>query len=59
VYAEGLRCWRTRDFAGARASFARLADADLPARFFLERCEALLREPPAAGWEPIRDLESK
>ena len=57
VYAEGLACWRARDFAGAAARFAQIADNDPPARLFLERASALTRCPPGPSWEPVSALE--
>jgi adenylate cyclase len=59
VYADGLACWRSRDFAGAGRSFERLAETDPPARFFLQRCRKLMEQPPAADWDHIHTLESK
>ena len=59
VYAEGLRCWRSRDFAGACQHFERLSETDPPARFFLKRCRQFMQEPPDAGWDHIHDLDSK
>ena len=58
-YAQGLRCWRSRDFAGASQSFERLAETDPPARFFLKRCMQHMHEPPGPGWDHIHDLDSK
>ena len=58
-YAEGLRCWRSQDFAGACRSFERLSETDPPARFFLKRCRQLMQEPPAPGWDHVHALESK
>jgi len=57
VYAEGLACWRARDFAGATARFAQIAADDPPARLFLERASAFVRCPPDPGWEPVSVLE--
>lgn len=59
AYAEGLRRWRSRDFAGACRRFEGLAEADPPSRFFLERCKHLMQEPPPADWDPIHVLDSK
>ena len=59
AYAEGLRCWRLRDFAGACCRFEGLAEADPSSRFFLTRCRPLMQEPPPTDWEPIRVLDSK
>lgn len=57
-YAEGLARWRSRDFQGAAASFAQLAD-DPPAALFRARAEALALHPPGADWEPVLTLEGK
>ncbi|HKS62821.1 MAG TPA: adenylate/guanylate cyclase domain-containing protein [Xanthobacteraceae bacterium] len=57
VYAEGLACWRARDFAGAAARFGQIAADDPPARLFLERASAFVRSPPGPGWEPVTVLE--
>lgn len=59
AYAEGLACWRARDFAGARDSFARIADADRPAALFLQRTKKLIAQPPDPDWEPVFTLEGK
>ena len=57
VYAEGLACWRARDFAGAAARFAQIAADDPPARLFLERASAFVRSPPGPVWEPVTVLD--
>jgi adenylate cyclase len=59
TYADGLACWRARDFAGASSNFERLAERDPPARFFLQRCRKLIDQPPAADWDHVHTLESK
>ncbi|MGA8291002.1 MAG: hypothetical protein WB820_00570, partial [Rhodoplanes sp.] len=59
AYAEGLACWRARDFAGARDCFARIADADRPAALFLQRTKKLIAQPPDPDWEPVFTLEGK
>jgi class 3 adenylate cyclase/CHASE2 domain-containing sensor protein len=58
VFAEGLACWRARDFAGAAARFAQIAAADPPAALFLKRATAFVRCPPGPSWEPITALGS-
>jgi adenylate cyclase len=58
-YAEGLRCWRAQDFAGACRSFECIPEADVPARVFLKRCRQLMQEPPASGWDHVHALDSK
>jgi adenylate cyclase len=59
AYAEGLRCWRWRDFAGACRRFEGIAEADPSSRFFLTRCRHLMQEPPPADWDHIHVLDSK
>jgi adenylate cyclase len=59
IYAHALKCWRARDFAGAAAHFARIADGDPPAARFLERAKTLTAYPPDASWEPVLGLEGK
>ena len=59
TYAQALKCWRARDFAGAAAQFARIADGDPPAAQFLDRAKMLAAYPPDATWEPVLGLEGK
>ena len=59
IYAEGLACWRARDFVGAVRCFARIADIDPPAALFLRRAELLATQPPGPEWEPVFTLEGK
>ncbi|MEO8651591.1 MAG: adenylate/guanylate cyclase domain-containing protein [Hyphomicrobiaceae bacterium] len=58
-YADGLACWRSRDFPGAISHFERYAETDPPAQFFLQRCRKFIEQPPAADWQHIHTLESK
>jgi len=59
LYAEGLRCWRSGDFAGACQNFERLAKTDLPARYFLKRSSEFIQEPPPSDWDHVHTLDSK
>jgi hypothetical protein len=59
IYAEGLDRWRSKDFAGAFRSFEQISTSDPPARFFMERCRALIQSAPAAGWSYVHVLERK
>lgn len=59
VYAEGLGCWRSQDFAGAGRRFERLSETDPPARLFLKRCRQRMQEPPDADWDHVHNLDSK
>jgi adenylate cyclase len=59
IYADGLACWRARDFAGAVRCFGRTADSDPPAARFLLRAQQLVAHPPVSDWEPVFTLEGK
>ncbi len=59
AYAEGLRRWRARDFAGAMECFARIAAVDPPSALFLARVKELASHPPGPDWEPVLSLEGK
>ena len=59
AYARGLRLWRSKEFAGAVASFAEFSEADPPSRMFLARAERLAADPPADTWQPVNVLDSK
>jgi class 3 adenylate cyclase/CHASE2 domain-containing sensor protein len=57
AYAEGLRRFRARDFAGAASHFARAGDP--PSMMFHARAEALARHPPGPDWQPVNVLDEK
>lgn len=59
VYADGLTRWRVRDFEGAAARFAEIADDDAPAALFLARARDLAAHPPGNDWEAVSTLEGK
>jgi class 3 adenylate cyclase/CHASE2 domain-containing sensor protein len=59
IYAEGLARWRARDFEGAAARFAEIADDDPPAALFLARARAFASHPPGEDWEAVLTLEGK
>jgi adenylate cyclase len=59
AYAEGLKRWRSRDFAGAFRYFGEFADRDPPSSSFQQRTAILMREPPGLEWSPITVLDSK
>jgi adenylate cyclase len=59
IYAEGLDRWRSKDFAGALRSFEQISTIDPPARFFMERCRALIQSAPAPDWSHVHVLERK
>jgi adenylate cyclase len=59
TYADGLRCWRSRDFAAAAQQFEKFSEHDPPARVFLERSLRHAQQPVPSDWEPINALDSK
>ena len=59
AYAEGLAAWRARDFAGAAARFASIAEQDPPAALFEARARQLANQAPGPDWEPVNTLEGK
>jgi adenylate cyclase len=59
AYAEGLKCWRAREFAKAVEWFDRTAGVDLPSALFRKRASDLAANPPPADWAPVNTLEGK
>src|SRR5262249_16108820 len=58
-YAEGLRCWRSRDFASAAQHLEKISEHNTGAGVFLERSRRLVQQPAPPDWDPIHALESK
>lgn len=59
AYAEGLACWRTRQFDGARQCFDRVAEIDPPSALFSKRAGRFAESPPPPDWQPVNVLEGK
>ena len=59
AYAEGLACWRAREFAKAVDAFERTATIDPPSSLFAKRARALTVNPPPPDWTPVNTLEGK
>ncbi|WP_409190112.1 CHASE2 domain-containing protein [Bradyrhizobium sp. RDM4] len=59
MYAEGLACWRAREFAKAADAFGRTADIDPASALFGARARALAANPPPPDWTPVNILEGK
>lgn len=59
AYAEGLACWRAREFAKAADAFDGVAKIDLPSSMFAKRARALAANPPSPEWTPVNTLEGK
>jgi class 3 adenylate cyclase/CHASE2 domain-containing sensor protein len=57
AYAEALACWRARDFGGAAARFAAIAQTDPPSALFLKYATEFAQRPPGPDWEPVTTLE--
>ncbi len=61
-FARGFKAYLGRDWEGACAIFADLADkfpGDSPTAFFLARCRACRVSPPGAEWKGVEHLEAK
>ncbi|MBR0842734.1 adenylate/guanylate cyclase domain-containing protein [Bradyrhizobium liaoningense] len=59
AYAEGLACWRAREFAQAADAFERTAGTDPASALFGKRARALEANPPPPDWTPVNTLEGK
>jgi adenylate cyclase len=59
AYAEGLACWRVRDFAKAVEAFEDAAASDLASALFAKRARRLAANPPPNEWTPVNTLEGK
>lgn len=59
AYAEGLACWRAREFAKAAGAFGRMAEMDPASALFGKRATALATDPPRSDWTPVNILEGK
>ncbi len=61
-YEEALRAFRDRKYGAARARLGELDTppaGDLSAARLLQRCEELLRSPPADDWDGVSRFDSK
>jgi len=59
AYAEGLACWRAREFAKAANAFAKMAKTDPASALFAKRAQTLTANPPPPDWTPVNTLEGK
>ena len=59
AYAEGLACWRARQFAKAADAFGRMAESDPASALFARRAKTLNENPPPVDWTPVNTLEGK
>lgn len=59
AYAEGLACWRARDFAKAANAFERVATIDPASSMFAKRARVFTASPPPPEWAPVNTLEGK
>lgn len=59
AYAEGLACWRAREFAKATEAFGRMAESDPASALFGKRARAFAANPPPPDWTPVNTLEGK
>jgi adenylate cyclase len=59
AYAEGLSCWRARDFTKAADAFGQMAETDPASALFATRAQAFTANPPPPDWTPVNTLEGK
>jgi adenylate cyclase len=59
AYAEGLACWRAREFSASMKCFDRVAEADPPSALFRKRAKEFADNPPPQEWVPVNTLEGK
>ena len=62
LFEDGLKLYRTRDFAGAQELFEEvmeLSPNDQPAQLFIERCHHLKENPPPSHWDGVFRLKEK
>ncbi|MCK1651921.1 adenylate/guanylate cyclase domain-containing protein [Bradyrhizobium sp. 149] len=59
AYAEGLACWRAREFAKAAEAFEGVAKTDPASSKFAKRARALTAAPLPPDWTPVNTLEGK
>ncbi|MCA1550730.1 adenylate/guanylate cyclase domain-containing protein [Bradyrhizobium sp. BRP19] len=59
AYAEGLACWRAREFAKAAGAFDGVAKIDPASARFAKRANVLTQTPPPPDWTPVNTLEGK
>ncbi|MET4322978.1 adenylate/guanylate cyclase domain-containing protein [Bradyrhizobium sp. RT5a] len=59
AYAEGLACWRAREFAKAADAFGQTAEMDPASALFGKRAIVLATNPPGSDWTPVNILEGK
>ncbi|MBR0711568.1 adenylate/guanylate cyclase domain-containing protein [Bradyrhizobium liaoningense] len=59
AYAEGLTCWRAREFAKAADAFDGVAKIDPASALFAKRAKVLTENPPPPDWTPVNTLEGK
>jgi adenylate cyclase len=62
VYEEASRLYTSRDWLGAAAKFQevlRLDPTDAPSALYLERCEALMADPPPEEWDGVYVMTHK
>jgi adenylate cyclase len=59
AYAEGLACWRAREFTKATDAFEGAATLDPASALFAKRARQHASKPPPSDWTPVNTLEGK
>jgi len=58
-FCQGLELYRRQEFAEAIRFFQEGVDSDPPCRFFLNRCQHFLENPPLPDWDGVWISEEK
>ncbi|MBN1899209.1 MAG: tetratricopeptide repeat protein [Spirochaetes bacterium] len=62
VYTKGLELYRSRKFDQAIKQFQKalkIKPEDGPSKLYIQRCELLLKKPPAADWDGVFTMTTK
>jgi adenylate cyclase len=60
-FEEALNYFENRDWRRAADGFSALinASSDGPSKFFLQRCNAFIKDPPPSGWDGVFNMDKK
>lgn len=53
VFCQGLSLFHKGEFLKALSLFAGAAESDSPSRFFLDRCQYFIKNPPPPDWDGL------
>ena len=61
-YEKGLKLYKERDYAAAKAAFKlslAIAESDGPSKTYVARCDEYMKNPPRDDWDGVFTLDSK